>query len=307
MLGVDIGFGYTKVYPGNMVFPSVISHWRQPKMATSKPQAPDDLIIGINGESYVVGRLALKQGAPGTFDKYNFDRHKVCLLAGIASKRPSYNGPIAVGLPISDLHNSTEPFKKMAGRYKIDFKGASTEINITEVYTYPQGATIFADLTLNDMGMEKDQSWSDKRIGIIDIGEKTANFCWIDRGEYIDSYSGSLDMGMHKAYTRLSELLVRRDIVVPPHIVVDYLYRLDPKEIDQEYRFLANEIIDGISGWWNYKMLDKIFIAGGGSDKLFAYMKERINCELIGDPRFANARSFYKSALRDLEAETIIN
>lgn len=303
MLGIDIGFGYTKVYPGNMVFPSVISPWRQPKMDSNKPLGADDMILGINGEYFTVGKLALKQGAPGTFDKYNYDRHKVCLIAGVASKRPSYNGPVAIGLPISDLYNSTEPFKKMAGRYKIEYRGASTEINITEVLTYPQGATIFADLTLNDMGMQKDHSWSEKRVGIIDVGEKTANFCWIDQGEYIDSYSGSLDLGMHKAYTRLADLLVRRDIVVPPHIVPDYLSRLDPKEIDEEYKNLANEIIDGVSGWWNYRMLDKVIVAGGGSDKLHQHMKARINCDLVSDPRFANARSFYKSAVRDVDSE----
>lgn len=302
MLGIDIGFGYTKVYPGNLVFPSVISHWRQPKMKANK-LATDEMVIGINGNFFVVGKFALKQGAPGTFDKYNYDRHRVCLIAGIASKRPSYNGPVAVGLPISDIYSSTEPFQKMAGRYKIDYKGASTEINITEVLTYPQGATIFSDLTLNDMGMQKDSTWAEKRIGIIDIGEKTANFCWIDQGEYIDSMSGSLDSGMHKAYIRLADALVRRDIVVSPHIVPDYLARLDPKEIEEEYQALANEIVDGISGWWNYKMLDKILIAGGGSDKLFSHLKARINCELINEPRFANARSFYKSAIRDLDID----
>ena len=74
MIGVDVGFGFTKAFPGNVVFSSVFSEQgkRQFKMQGDEL---DNLELELDGKNYFVGRLAQLEGGTGTFDRDNIIRH----------------------------------------------------------------------------------------------------------------------------------------------------------------------------------------------------------------------------------------
>lgn len=292
MLGIDVGYGYTKAYPGEISFPTVYSTWRERRLE-NKGELIDNMEIQINNNRYFIGNLALNEGGIATHDKYNYDRHKVCLLTAIALSKGNYSGAIVTGLPISDLHLKTE-ISKLKGLYQIEL-GPKYEIEISEVLVFPQAGASFFDLLLNEEGKAYNDL-GNQRVGIIDIGEKTVDFCYLNHICYVNEKSGSLPIGMSRAHKRLLDKLYHLDINVLLHQVPEYFNKI-PEDTETEYKILANEILDNISARWNYKELDKIYISGGGGNKLYSYLQERIKCELTPDAQMSNARGFYKCGI----------
>lgn len=292
MIGVDIGFGFTKAFPGNVIFSSVFSEQGKRQFKNQGDEL-DNLELELDGKNYFVGRLAELEGGTGTFDRDNIIRHKVCLLTAIAlSAKENYSGPVVLGLPVSDFHRKDQ-MQQLKGTYKIKLAGNQYTIEITEVMVFPQGGAAYFDMLLNDDG-KVISTMADQRIGIIDIGEKTLDFVMMDKMRYVNERTSSMDTGMHKAYLRLLPVIQQElGISCLPHQIRDYLHKL-PRQTELEYRRLANEIIDNLSTWWQFKDFDKIFIGGGGGILLHKYIRERINCDLVPDSQIANARGYLK-------------
>lgn len=294
MIGIDVGFGYTKVFPGNIVFPSIIAEYRERMGSIGYSDPMDNLVLEVNGHSYLVGNLAKKEGGSATFDKDNQQRHLVCMLTSIVlAAGGDYNGPVVMGLPMSDLQNKRRDISLLKGEYKVVLSGQKYNVVITDVLVSPQGAAGFYDLILNDEGKVV-SSLAEKKIGIIDIGEKTLDFVVMEKSQFIMEKSGGMDLGMHKAYLRLLKIIQSElGISVMPYQVRDYVPKVS-KAAEHEYRQLANEIVDGISAWWNYRDFDNIYLAGGGGLALHQYVAERIKCDVIPEAQLSNARGYFK-------------
>lgn len=294
VVGIDVGFGFTKVFPGNIVFPSVIAEYRERMGSIGQSDPMDNLILEVNGQSYLVGNLAKKEGGSATFDKDNQQRHLVCMLTSIVlAAGGDYSGPVVMGLPMSDLENKRREISLLKGTYEVVLSGEAHTVEITDVLVSPQGAASFYDLILNDEGKVV-SSLVSKKIGIIDIGEKTLDFVVMDKSQFIMERSGGMDLGMHKAYLRLLKIIqADLGISIMPYQVRDYLPKVS-KAAEHEYRRLANEIVDGISAWWNYRDFDNIYLTGGGGMALHQYVAERIKCDVLPDSQLSNARGYFK-------------
>lgn len=290
MLGIDVGYGYTKVYPGALIFPSVYGNWRERRLE-SRSDPINNMEIQIGNDRYFVGSLAIREGGISTHDKYNFNRHKICLLTAIALSQGNYSGSIVTGLPISDLHLRGE-IAKLKGLYNVELDNTECEIEISEMLVFPQSGASYFDMLLNEEGKVYSHL-GELKVGVIDIGEKTVDFCYLDRIGYVNEKSGSVPIGMSRAHKRLMDKLYYLDINVLLHQVPEYLHKI-PEDTEIEYKALASEILDNISTRWNYRELDRIFITGGGGDTLYPYLQDRILCELVPDAQMSNARGFYK-------------
>lgn len=301
MIGIDVGFGYTKVFPGNIVFPSVIADYQERMASIGQSDPLDNLVLEVNGRSYLVGNLAKKEGGSATFDKDNQQRHLVCMLTSIVlAAGGDYSGPVVMGLPMSDLQNKRREISLLKGTYDVVLSGDKYKIEITDVFVSPQGAAGFYDLILNDEGKVV-SNLAERKIGIIDIGEKTLDFVVMDKSQFVMEKSGGMDLGMHKAYLRLLKTIqTDLGISVMPYQVRDYEHKVS-KAAENEYRRLANEIVDGISAWWNYRDFDNIYLAGGGGLALQKYVAERIKCDLIPEAQLSNARGYFKCGQAAIE------
>lgn len=294
VIGIDVGFGYTKVFPGNHIFPSITTEFRDRIMSFGNSNPMDNLILEVDGKSYLIGNLAKKEGGSSTFDQDNHMRHKLCMLTSIAlSAGGDFSGIVVMGLPISDLQKKKRDVSLLKGTYDIKLSGKEYHIDISKVLVAPQGAAGYFDLILSDEGKVV-SSLAEKRIGIIDIGEKTLDFVAMESSQFIMEKSGGLDMGMHRAYLRiLKTIQTDLGISVMPYQVRDYMPKV-PASSEKELRLLSQEIVDGITPWWNYRDFDSIYLAGGGGEALFRFISERIKCETIPEGQFSNARGYYK-------------
>jgi hypothetical protein len=254
------------------------------------------MVLEYDGTKYLVGEIAKNEGGCSTFDKNNHLRHIICTLAGIALANDNdYHGSIVMGLPISDFKTKKREIESLRGKYNFNLCDASFMVYIPELAVIPQGAAAFYDMILSDNGKSISGSQAlGKYIGIIDIGEKTLDFVTINHDQFIMEQSGSLDLGMNKAYLRLCSVIQQQlGFSIMPNQAPEYIRRI-PKETNTEYRKLANEIIDGISRWWNFNQFDIIYLAGGGGAALQEFIAERIKCNLISEAQFSNARGYYK-------------
>jgi hypothetical protein len=238
-----------------------------------------------------VGNLAVLEGGTGTFDSYNLERHRVCLLTAIALEAGNYRGTVITGLPISEMHHKSN-ILKLIGEYKVNLNGKDYTVQITNIMVLPQAGACFFDLLLNDKG-EPIGDLDKKKVGILDVGEKTADYCCFDNMQFINEKSGSINSGIYKANRRLLEKLQKIGINCKIHEVKKFLSRI-PQETQKEYDNLADEILSEVSAWWNIKEFDKIFIVGGGGIVLYDYLNRRVKCSLVPDAQFANVRGYHK-------------
>lgn len=304
MIGIDIGFGYTKIFQGEgidpIVFPSVFAPYRDRLNAMSNAKGCiSNMTIEYEGAKYHIGETAKTEGGTSTFDKDNHLRHILCSLASIAlaTGGEDYTGPVVMGLPVSDMKIKKRAIEDLKGVYKINFCDKPVTINLTSVMVVPQGAAGFYDLIYSDNGKPiPGCSVIKKYVGVIDIGEKTLDFVTMDSGKYISAKSGSADMGMNQAYIELVSILQEKlSFSVKPYQTSNYAHRI-PKETKEVYRKLAHAIVDDISRYWgSFNQFEEILLSGGGGEALQEYIQERIpNCRLISDAQFSNARGYYK-------------
>lgn len=304
MIGIDVGFGFTKIYGGadetkQILFPSVFAPYRDRLGMGENLKGLNNLIIETSGEKYLIGDLAKLEGGMATFNKDNFLRHRLCMLTGISLlTEDGYAGPVVMGLPISDLKKKNELILQLKDNYTIKVCNKQYDISIDDIWVVPQGAAAYFDLVYHSDGnIIRNNKIADKKIGIIDIGEKTLDFVCMNRSQFVKEESGSLDLGMNRAYLRLHNIIqIDLDINPMPHQVSGYLSRI-PDATSKEFKRLSEDIANQISRWWNYKDFDCIYLAGGGGAALYEYMKFHIQCELIPESQISNARGYYKCGM----------
>jgi len=297
MLGIDVGFGFVKVFPGDIIFPSVFSEYTEREF-TMAGNVMDNLEIEADGEKYFIGNLALVEGGTGTFDTFDMLRHKLSILTAISlSTEGDYSGSVVIGLPVSDLKNHKRDLQLLKGTHNIMFCGKKRTIELTDINILPQGASAYFDLILNDEG-KASSPLAGKRVGIIDIGEKTLDFVLMDKNRFITDKSGSRDWGMNSAYLKLlTPIHDKLHITCLPHQVREYTSRIEA-DTKKEYKKLATEIVKGITvAGWNHRDIDVVYLAGGGGIALHKYIAEQFRCEVIPESQFSNARGFYKCGL----------
>jgi hypothetical protein len=296
MIGIDVGFGFTKIYKGNIVFPSVFCEYRERIASIGPSNFMGNLTIEWNDKKYLIGDIAKNESGSATFDKDNQLRHILCMLTGIAlANKSDYSGPVVMGLPISDLQKKND-LLLLKGKYAIKLCDKPINIEISDVMVIPQGAASYFDIILNDNGKVASAN-AEKHLGIIDIGEKTLCFVSMNKAQFQMERSGSLDLGVNKAYRRLCTTIQRKlNFSCMPYEVTEHFDKI-PKEFEKEYRQLANEIVDAISQWWSYSEFDNIYLTGGGAPALKKYVSERINCDLVPDSQFSNARGYFKCGM----------
>jgi len=300
MLGIDVGFGYTKCSPGDIIFPSVyseVTYDRNLSAVKYEGDIIDNLDIELEGTKYLVGKNAQMENGTGSFYAGDMLRHKICILTAIALAKGDYSGPIVLGLPISDISRKKN-LMDLKGIYEFTLCGKKHIIELTAIMVMPQGGAAYFDLVLDEDGKQFSDLASLK-VGMIDIGEKTVDFVRMNSSRIVNEMSGSVNLGMITAAKRMSKH-IQTELGISPltsqcHLHYDKL----PAQRDIEFNKLAREIIGNISGWWpSIRDFDRIYITGGGSSALGHYLREMIIgeafCEVVPKGQFSNSRGYLK-------------
>ncbi|CAB1057793.1 hypothetical protein D1BOALGB6SA_2548 [Olavius sp. associated proteobacterium Delta 1] len=330
VLGIDIGFGFTKATNGNktLIFKSLfgdaadIQFW-----ADFGDDTPTDHIhVTIDGKSYFIGDLAEQQSSVlhFTLDQEKLITEFVKILsltvAGMfQQKDASINVPINVvsGLPIGYFKQNHERFSELlSGHHTVTYHahdGQETNkvIYINKVRMLPQPMGSILNLLMDDKGKIIDMDLAKEKIGVVDIGFRTTDFIILDRLRYIDRGSRTIDSGISKGFSVIANKLREKAGV---SVELYRLYRAAETGLikmrghgfafakirDQVYSQLAGSIANEIDRLWADDWdIDTIILSGGGCRELAQYLQPLIvgnviPVDLSQDPRLNNVMGYMK-------------
>ncbi|MDT8440290.1 MAG: ParM/StbA family protein [Desulfuromonadales bacterium] len=328
ILGIDIGFGFTKATDGrqNLVFKSVLGEstdiqFREALLGESGAEQIH-LQVEIDGKSYFIGELAERQSNVRffTLDQTQFISKFAKVLA-LAAAAKMVKGFVPVnlvtGLPIGFYRQQKDELAKLlTGEHQIvltDVSGKREEksIKIDKVRVIPQPFGSLFNLMLNDVGELRDRRLVKDKIGVIDIGFRTSDYTISDKMRYSERGSRTTDSGIARAFNVIAAKLRENSGVNVE------LYRLfeaidkgsikirgkvyDLKGIsEQVFNQLATSVANEIDRLWVDDWdIDAMVITGGGGAVLAKYLKPLLNGEVLesnpeDDMRLYNVHGYRK-------------
>ena len=327
VLGVDIGFGYTKATDGRQfqTFKSVVGEAAEIQFSESLlpglPPFPRHFVIG--GQACFVGELAEAQsrGRGFTLDQSQFLAQYARTLALAALAPLADNGDpvrLVTGLPISFFRRHREALTTLLqGRHPLTIIKPGTgereekTVYIERARVVPQPFGAMFNLMLNDLGKAASQRFVTEKIGIIDIGFRTADYTISDKTRYSERGSMSSDAGIASAYQAIANILHEKSGVT---IELYRLYegvsrgtiKVKGKSYDisgvvkASFQQLATRIAQEVNRLWADDWdLDAIVISGGGGAALAPYLQPLIEGEVLPmppehDARLNNVQGYWK-------------
>ena len=326
VLGIDIGFGFTKATNGKktFIFKSIfgedadIQFWAD----FGKDTPTDHIHVTIDGKSYFIGDLAEQQSSVLHFtldqEKLLTDFVKILTLT-VAGMFVDKGGPINVvsGLPIGFFKQSHERFNELlSGHHRVTYHShdgheTTKELYINKVRMLPQPLGSALNLLMDDNGRIINTALANQKVGVVDIGFRTTDFTILDHLRYIDRGSRTMETGISKGFSVIANKLREKCGVNVE------LYRLyNPAETgsikmrghgfnfakirDQVYSQLAASIANDIDRLWADDWdIDAIFLSGGGSRELAVYLEPLITGNVIPadpgqDSRLNNVKGYMK-------------
>jgi plasmid segregation protein ParM len=330
ILGIDIGFGFTKATDGKdtVIFKSLfgdadeIQFWAD--FGENSPL--NHIHVSVDGKSYFIGDLAEQQSSVLSFTLdqerliTDFVRILALTVAGMFLKNGgTINVPINVvsGLPIGYFKQNYERFNEiLTGHHSITYHSYNGQKNTKEIYInkvrmLPQPLGTVLNLLMDENGKIVNHELANQKIGVVDIGFRTTDFTILDHLRYIDRGSRTIDTGISKGFNVIANKLREKCGV---SVELYRLYRAAEmgsikmrghgftftKIRDQVYSQLAGTIASDIDRLWSDDWdIDSIVLTGGGCRELAEYLQPLINGSVTPvdpttDPRLNNVQGYIK-------------
>jgi plasmid segregation protein ParM len=332
VLGIDIGFGFTKATDGNetVIFKSIYGDANEIQFwADFGDNSPINYLhVSIDGKSYFVGDLAEQQSSVLNFTLdqerliADFVKTLSLTVAGMFLRNgATINVPINIvsGLPIGYFKQNYERFNEiLTGHHRVtyhsqDGQETSKEIYINKIRMLPQPLGTVLNLLMNENGKIINKELANQKIGVVDIGFRTTDFTILDHLRYIDRGSRTIDSGISKGFSVIANKLREKCGV---SVELYRLYKAAEagsikmrghgftftKIRDQVYSQLAGTIANDIDRLWTDDWdIDTIILTGGGCRELASYLQPLINgnvqpVDTSADPRLNNVMGYIKYA-----------
>lgn len=328
ILGIDIGFGFTKATSGrqDLVFKSVLGEatdiqFREEMLAV-ETIGEEHLQIEVEDKSYFIGELAERQSNVRffTLDQEQFISKFAKVLA-LTAAAPLVKGFVPInlvtGLPIGSYRKHKDELAKvLVGEHRValidaDGKRDEKTININKVRVIPQPFGSLFNLMLNDLGELGDKRLVRDKIGLIDIGFRTSDYTISDKLRYSERGSRTTDSGIARAFNVIATKLREKSGI---NIELYRLYdAIDEGSIkirgkvydlkgltDQVFSQLATGVANEVDRLWVDDWdIDAMVITGGGGAVLAKYLQPLLNGEVMAldpkaDMRMYNVRGYRK-------------
>ena len=329
VIGLDVGFGFTKATNGRdmQVFKSVVGDAAE---ATFNEQLlpgknPLGRHLAIGGETFYVGELAEQQsrGRGYTLDPQQFIAKYARTLA-VSAIAPLTDGaaPVRVvtGLPISFFKKYKDTLTQLLQQrhvvtlFKPSGEKEERAINVERVRVIPQPFGSLFNLMLSDLGKPVSQRFITEKIGIIDIGFRTADYSISEKTRYSERGSQSTDSGISVAFTAIANALQEKSgVAIELYRLYEAVTRgtikIKGKRYDitapvkTAFQALATRIATEANRLWSDDWdLDAIVITGGGGAVLAPYLAPLLEGEVIPvpadvDARLNNVQGYWKYGL----------
>jgi len=318
LYGVDIGYGFTKVAAAGrapVVMPSIVGSNEELSYRSDIGDRIRIIPLSLNGHSYLVGEAAKR-----------FSRHRYRIFDSTWAESPYYlllfvsavtridksacePAAVITGLPVS--HYTQERVRQvqdLLGRaHEVRVSSGETLVKVEKIKVIPQPFGSFFDLILNDEGKLKDPDKIRERVGIIDIGFQTTDLA-LATPQFIESSSGSLDVGVRSVADQLSRDLSRKYSITLDTTEAEEALRHKSVRIFGESVDLSDMIAERIrevaelilsyahSLWGRGEKLNRLILAGGGANILRSYFSTYPNLHVPEEPSLSNVRGYLKLA-----------
>jgi len=320
ILGIDIGFGFTKASNGqeSLVFKSVLGEatdiqFREPVLAGAEPE--EHLQVEVDGKSYFIGELAERQSNVRffTLDQAQFIARFAKILALTAAARLVGNFlpvNLVTGLPIGCYrHHKDELANILQGEHQVvlvDGSGKRQEktININKVRVIPQPFGSMFNLMLSDLGEVSDRSLVKEKIGLIDVGFRTSDYTIADQMRYSERGSRTTDSGIARAFNVIaSKLREKSGVNVELYRLYNAVEKGSIKIRGKEYELeelteqvfaqLATAVANEVDRLWVDDWdIDRMVITGGGGAVLARHLQPLLKGEVQAIDPARDARLF---------------
>jgi plasmid segregation protein ParM len=326
--GIDIGFGFTKATNGKdlVIFKSVLGETVDIQFVLN-PNTNDalrSLHVILDGQGYFVGDFAEQQSNARQFtlDQESLISQfaRALALTAIGQLNSNYDViNVVSGLPVGFFRQYHQKLAKtLAGSHEISFKTAndSNEVrkfSIQRIKIIPQPLGSLLNLIMNDMGAIVNERLTKQKVGIVDIGFRTTDFCLFDRLRYVERGSSTTDTGMARCFGVISKKL-REETGVDVELYRMYegvekgSIRIRGKEVsiskarDRLFENAARTIAGDMSRLWADDWdMDAIIVTGGGATVLTKYLQPLVTGNIIpidpaADQRLNNVKGYLKYA-----------
>lgn len=327
ILGLDIGFGFTKVTDGSqqLLFKSLVGE--APDIAFREPIAAGDgnqpwLHLALDDDSYFVGDLAERQSS---VRQYTLDQDQLIAefarRLGVAAmaQLARDNEPVhlVTGLPVRYYRRHRETLaNQLTGSHRVTLFGADGKetkrtVKVEKVRVVPQPFGSLFRAMLNDIGKVSDARFAKEKIGVIDIGFRTADYTVADRTRYSERASGTSEHGIAQAFELIAAALQEKSGVAVEIYrlyqgVQDGSIKIRGKNYDlsgiteRTFARLARAVSGEVNRLWDQDWdIDAILLTGGGGKVLAPHLKPLVAGEVLpldegGDARFNNVEGYWK-------------
>lgn len=326
ILGIDVGFGFTKAYNGknSVIFKSLMGDAADIQFQSSLGDAASTskLHITLEDKTYFLGSYAEQQSniPEFTLDQEKLVENFVKILAiAAAGICTDTNGPIHVvtGLPVGYLRRDSKRLKEMIqGVHEITYhnqNGADVfrRIHIDKIHVIPQPIGSIFNLIFDEYGKIKNKDLAVQKLGVVDIGFKTTDFSIFDHLQYIERGSSTMETGISKCFSAVANKLRQEsNINIELYRIFKFMtsgtIKIRGKEYNitnlkkRVYTHAAAAIAADLNRLWeNDWDIDSIILSGGGSIELADYLIPNIEGNVIPiskeiDPRFNNVQGYCK-------------
>jgi plasmid segregation protein ParM len=327
VVGIDIGFGFTKASNGKdtLIFKSIFGEatdiqFREHLLSSGNPE--EHLHIELEGESFFVGELAERQSHVRSFtlDQNQFITNFAKIMAMAAlSRMVSANDSVnlVTGLPVSFYRRHREELSGLLlGAHSLvtlDANGARNEIPMTvkQVRVIPQPFGSLFNLMMGDTAELSDKRYVQDKIGVVDIGFRTTDYTISDKTKYSGRGSASSESGIARAFAMIAtKLLEQTGVDVELYRMYDAVahgsIKIRGKTIDlralteDAFSKLASAIATEVDRLWADDWdIDLIVVTGGGGAVLAPYLEPLLSGEVLAldptaDSRLNNVRGYWK-------------
>jgi plasmid segregation protein ParM len=326
--GIDIGFGFTKATNGRdaLLFKSVLGEAAdiQFMLPTKKSDAGPCMHVQMDDQAYFVGDFAEQHSDTRQFtldqERLLTEFSKILTLTAMGNL---FNGyamvNIVTGLPVGFYREYNQRLAKMLqGNHEITFQksdGTSDlkRININKLKIIPQPLGSIFNLLMNEYGKITDRELAKQKIGVIDIGFRTTDFCMFQGLQYIQRGSSTSNTGIAESFRAITKKLreesnVDIELYRLYNAIESGIIKIRGREYnisklrDSVFKHSASLIAADVARLWADDWdIDLIIISGGGATVLAKFLQPLIDGNVMQveskmDPRLNNVQGYLKYA-----------
>ena len=329
IVGVDIGYGYTKVVARErqITFPSVVGKAERIRYendlgaASHMGDGPQMAYITEEGDHFV-GELALLQSRVQwtLLDRSRVEdpSARLLFLAGLSQlvegQRGTQSFRIVTGLPVKWYADREKVVDQWAGKHvlrSVNGSQAVHRLSVSDLCVVPQPFGSLFDVLLDSQGQIVEQELARGRLGVIDVGTYTTDYVLVDGLRYIERGSGTISTAMSTAYQLIGRsLLDSYGLDLRMH-EVDRVVRQGRVTLfgeDRAIDWLVDPVLDAVSAeilahagtlWGDGRDLKTILVTGGGAMALGGRIRDRYgHARVAPDAALANVKGFLKYGCR---------